>query len=135
MSCVSAAAPTFMNEFTVAMIAAATPENTSPATSAGVKCSRKIGVAWSAFGQRRQLARHHERLHRDADAEVQQLVEQQRDGHQQRIPLELPRIAQHVELVITCGWPSEPIANTKKNESAASGPSLPQGPRNSGRRP
>ena len=49
MSSVSAAAPAFMKEFTVAMIAAATPEKTSPATSTGAACSRNIGVAWSAF--------------------------------------------------------------------------------------
>ncbi len=36
MSCVTAAAPMFMNEFTVLMIAAATPEKTSAASSTGV---------------------------------------------------------------------------------------------------
>ena len=38
-----AAAPMFMNELTVLMIAAATPEKTIPASSSGVKRRRKNG--------------------------------------------------------------------------------------------
>ena len=98
-SCVIAAAPMFMNEFTVLMIAAATPEKTSAASSTGVKRSRNCGVASSARASGASVAARDQRLHRDAHAEVEQQRDDQRERHQQRIPLQPPRVLQHVELV------------------------------------
>ena len=93
------AAPMFMNEFTVLMVAAATPEKTSAASSTGVKRSRNVGVASSGARQRRQATAHDERLHPEPHAEVQQQHDDQPERLEQRIPLELPWVLEHVVLV------------------------------------